>query len=73
MSKDMGVFAADAIAHPALQESCALVPDIYESLFDGHMNGDLFSRWVKHKETWPLDLVGGPGAGKVCCLTYPAR
>ena len=65
MAHDRDAFAHDTTKHPALQDSFAISPDIYEQLFDGHIYGSLFTRWLRHKELWPLDIVGGPGAGKV--------
>lgn len=63
--EDGDVFAHDATSHPALQNSFAIAPDIYPRLFDGYIDGSLFKRWLRHKELWSLDIVGGPGAGKV--------
>jgi hypothetical protein len=65
MVQDKDAFAHETVTHPALQDSFAIAPDVYEQLFDGHIDGSLFNRWLRHRESWPLDIVGGPGSGKV--------
>jgi hypothetical protein len=38
------VFAEDATVHAAFQKSFTIGPDIYERLFDGYFEGELFDR-----------------------------
>lgn len=66
--EDGDVFAQDATVHPAFRQSLAVASDIYERLFDEFYKGQLFARWVHYKDSWQLNVVGGPGAGKASCL-----
>ena len=66
---DGDVFARDMVVHSAIQESFPIASDIYERLFDGILDSELFTEWRHCKDYWQLHVVGGPGAGKVSvCL-----
>ncbi|KAF2703362.1 hypothetical protein K504DRAFT_418304 [Pleomassaria siparia CBS 279.74] len=71
--EDGDVFAQDSIVHPAIQDNFAIPPDIFTKLFDGFFNHPLFNRWLKYQEHWPLDIVGGPGAGKTTFAALAAE
>ncbi|CAO2651400.1 Nn.00g039700.m01.CDS01 [Neocucurbitaria sp. VM-36] len=57
-------FSQIIVVHPALRESLGISSDIYEGLFDDLYDGEVFDRWINHKNSWQLHCVGGPGAGK---------
>lgn len=65
-SKDDGdIFARHMIVHTAIQESFPITSDVYEQIFDDILVSDLFIEWLQCKDHWQLNLVGGPGSGKV--------
>ncbi|OAL56115.1 hypothetical protein IQ07DRAFT_498472 [Pyrenochaeta sp. DS3sAY3a] len=70
---DGDVFAQAVVVHPAFQESSPIDSDIWEHLFDGLFESELFVEWLQCEDHWQLHVVGGPGAGKTTFATLASK